>query len=49
MNYCKKLHSRDQILLEQDPIGDKIAWGRRDPEHIGYAAVETSAFACLRA
>ena len=35
---------RDQILLEQDPIGDEIAWGLRDPEHIGYAAVETSAF-----
>ena len=31
-------------MLEQDPIGDEIAWGLRDPEHIGYAAVETSAF-----
>ena len=35
---------QDQILLEQGPIGDEIAWGLRDLEHIGYAAVETSAF-----
>ena len=44
MNYCKKPHFEIKILLEQGPIGDEIAWGLRDPEHIDYAAVETSAF-----
>ena len=38
---------QDQILLEQDPLGDEIARGLRDPENFGYAAVETSAFQAL--